>query len=219
MSVHTNVKSQSVKADCDDFRPTTDLCMPLSAEGYAVHPKWQNDPVLRQARPATRSCGFSRSSSSSSIIEPVIAAGSDDQAARFLAREARSNRRRHPPSRILRDRLRVTEGQFLAVVRGRVSGEAELATEVEPIPGWLVTRLIFRLGLSEEDVARMTAEEAQAAWTEHQTRLKAATHEHTLPGDAPINALVGLVRSAQLSAVTARWRLAMPDSRLACRRI
>jgi hypothetical protein len=32
--------------DCDGFRPTTDLCMPLSAEGYAVHPEWQNDPVL-----------------------------------------------------------------------------------------------------------------------------------------------------------------------------
>lgn len=66
--------------------------------------------------------------------------------------------------------------------------EAELATEVEPIPGWLGTRLAFRVGLSEEDVARMTVEEAQAAWIEHQTRLKAATHEHTLPGDAPINA-------------------------------
>lgn len=40
---------------------------------------------------------------------------------------------------------------------------------LEPIPGWLVTRLIFTVGLSEEDVARMTVEEAQAAWVQFQT--------------------------------------------------
>jgi hypothetical protein len=33
--------------DCDGFRVPTDLCMPLSAEGYAVHPEWPNDPALR----------------------------------------------------------------------------------------------------------------------------------------------------------------------------
>lgn len=72
--------------------------------------------------------------------------------------------------RILRDQLRVTEDQFWAVVRGRVSAESELMTEVEAIPGWLVTRLIFTVGLPEERVARMTVEEAQAAWIEYQTR-------------------------------------------------
>ncbi|MEA2677351.1 MAG: hypothetical protein QOJ81_1492 [Chloroflexota bacterium] len=33
--------------ECDGFRVPTDLCMPLSAEGYAVHPDWANDPALR----------------------------------------------------------------------------------------------------------------------------------------------------------------------------
>jgi hypothetical protein len=73
--------------------------------------------------------------------------------------------------RILRDQLRVTEDQFWAVVRGRFT-DAELPTPIEPIPGWLVTRLIFTVGLSEENVARMTVEEAQAAWIEYQTRLQ-----------------------------------------------
>jgi hypothetical protein len=72
--------------------------------------------------------------------------------------------------RILRDQLRVTEDQFWAVVRGRVSAEAELTTEVEPIPGWLVTRLFFTVGLPEENVARMAVEDAQAAWIEYQRR-------------------------------------------------
>jgi hypothetical protein len=72
--------------------------------------------------------------------------------------------------RILRDQLRVTEDQFWAVVRGRASADAEPTTEAEPIPGWLVTRLIFTMGLSEKNVARMTVEEAQAAWMEYQTR-------------------------------------------------
>jgi hypothetical protein len=32
---------------CDGFRPPSDLCMPLSAEGYALHPEWRNDPRWR----------------------------------------------------------------------------------------------------------------------------------------------------------------------------
>jgi hypothetical protein len=72
--------------------------------------------------------------------------------------------------RILRDQLRVTEEAFWGVVHGTASAEPEPTTEVEPVPGWVVTRLIFTVGLSEEDVARMTAEEARAAWLEYQSR-------------------------------------------------
>ena len=72
--------------------------------------------------------------------------------------------------RILRDQLRVTEDQFRDVVRGRASTQTAPTTDVEPIPGWLVTRLIFSVGLSEADVARMTAEDARAAWLEFQSR-------------------------------------------------
>jgi hypothetical protein len=72
--------------------------------------------------------------------------------------------------RILRDQLRVTEEQFWVVVHGRASRDAEPVTAVEPLPGWLVTRLIFTVGLSEEEVARMTGEEARAAWLEYQSQ-------------------------------------------------
>jgi hypothetical protein len=32
---------------CDGFRPVGDICMPLTAEGFALHPEWINDPALR----------------------------------------------------------------------------------------------------------------------------------------------------------------------------
>jgi len=73
--------------------------------------------------------------------------------------------------RILRDQLRITEIRFWEVVRGRPTGESEaMPRDVAPIPGWLVTRLLFTGGLSEEDIARMTPEEAHAAWLAYQTR-------------------------------------------------
>jgi hypothetical protein len=48
--------------------------------------------------------------------------------------------------------------------------ESEPVSAVEPIPGWLVTRLVFTVGLSETDIAQMTPDEARAAWLEYQTR-------------------------------------------------
>lgn len=39
---------QSAWPDCDGFRPDQpDLCLPLSVEGFAAHPEWQNDPSKR----------------------------------------------------------------------------------------------------------------------------------------------------------------------------
>lgn len=32
---------------CEGFRPVGDICMPLTAEGFALHPEWMNDPALR----------------------------------------------------------------------------------------------------------------------------------------------------------------------------
>jgi hypothetical protein len=31
---------------CAGFRPVSDICMPLSAEGFALHPAWNDDPTL-----------------------------------------------------------------------------------------------------------------------------------------------------------------------------
>lgn len=42
---------------CDGFRPVSDLCMPLSAEGYALHPEWGRDPSfawISSGNPALR---------------------------------------------------------------------------------------------------------------------------------------------------------------------
>ncbi len=73
--------------------------------------------------------------------------------------------------RILRDQLQVTEERFWEVVHGR-SGTETQAREptVEPISGWLVTRLLFTVGLSEAEVAQMTGDEARAAWLAYQTQ-------------------------------------------------
>jgi hypothetical protein len=73
--------------------------------------------------------------------------------------------------RIVRDQFRVTEARFWAVVRGRAGREADAARPVvEAIPGWLVMRLLSTVGLSQAEVARMTATEAHAAWLEYQAR-------------------------------------------------
>lgn len=78
--------------------------------------------------------------------------------------------------RILRDQLRVTEERFWEVVRGQATRETEMAKPaVEPVPGWLVMRLLFTVGLPEEEVVRMTPEEAHNAWLEYQTRPKRDT--------------------------------------------
>lgn len=72
---------------------------------------------------------------------------------------------------ILRDQLRVTEDRFRDVVRG---GPTEL-TEAPPpraatVPGWLVQRLILTVGLREDEVRAMTADEAHAAWEAHKAQ-------------------------------------------------
>lgn len=78
--------------------------------------------------------------------------------------------------RILRDQLRVNEERFWEVVRGRTGAVTERTQpSVEPIPGWLVARLLLTVGLPEAVVARMTPEEARAAWLEHQTRPRGGT--------------------------------------------
>ena len=42
------VDLHSAWPDCDGFRPgQPDLCLPLSAEGFATHPEWRTDPVKR----------------------------------------------------------------------------------------------------------------------------------------------------------------------------
>jgi hypothetical protein len=66
---------------------------------------------------------------------------------------------------IVRDQLRTTMDHFRDVLAGRARDEGAPAEEqTESIPGWLVTRLIYTVGLPEAEVRRMSAEEARARW-------------------------------------------------------
>lgn len=68
-------------------------------------------------------------------------------------------------SHIIGDQLRTTMEHFRDVVAGRASSpEQPTQSTVEPIPGWLVTRLIYTVGLSEDEVRRMSPDEARARW-------------------------------------------------------
>lgn len=68
-------------------------------------------------------------------------------------------------SHIVRDQLRTTMEHFRDVLAGRVRDErAPANAPTEPIPGWLVTRLIYTVGVPEAEVRRMSAEEARARW-------------------------------------------------------
>ena len=66
---------------------------------------------------------------------------------------------------ILRDQLRTTMGHFRDVLSGRAADEEAASTDrPEPIPGWLVTRLLYTVGVPEAEVRQMTADEARARW-------------------------------------------------------
>lgn len=79
----------------------------------------------------------------------------------------------HPPDRtayspalwghILRDQLEVTEAEFWACVRdGQMPNRGRPVTHAEPLPSAVAYMLIHRVGLSEEEVAGMTKDEAIA---------------------------------------------------------
>jgi hypothetical protein len=72
---------------------------------------------------------------------------------------------------ILRDQLRVTDDQFWAVVRrGPIDPTVSAPPQEATIPGWLVARLIYSVGLSEAEVREMTLTDALAAWDAWQTK-------------------------------------------------
>ena len=65
---------------------------------------------------------------------------------------------------ILRDQLRVDEATFWAVVHGRTAPDVAAPAATPLVPGWLVQRLIVTVGMSEDDVRALSAEDAAAAW-------------------------------------------------------
>ena len=71
---------------------------------------------------------------------------------------------------ILRDQLHVDETTFWAVVHGRTAPDVAASTATPLVPGWLVQRLIVTVGMSEDEVRALSAEDAAAAWEAFQTR-------------------------------------------------
>lgn len=71
--------------------------------------------------------------------------------------------------RILREQLRVDEATFWAVVHERTAPETSAALTPAPLPGWLIQRLIFTMGMPEDQVRNLSAEDAAAAWEAYQT--------------------------------------------------
>jgi len=73
--------------------------------------------------------------------------------------------------RILREQLQVSEDVFWDVVHGQgpVRTAQPRPTAIS-IPAWLVTRLIHTVGLSEDEVAELTADEALARWEAYRAR-------------------------------------------------
>ena len=70
---------------------------------------------------------------------------------------------------ILRDQLHVDETTFWAVVHGRTAPDMAAPAATPLVPGWLVQRLIVTVGMSEDDVRALSAEDAAATWEAFQT--------------------------------------------------
>ena len=68
-------------------------------------------------------------------------------------------------SHIVRDQLHTTVERFRDVLAGRATDEGAPADERgEPIPGWLITRLLYTVGVPEAEVRQMSPDEARARW-------------------------------------------------------
>lgn len=76
--------------------------------------------------------------------------------------------------RILREQLHVDEATFWDVIRGvELPGAASVAPPSAPgKPGWLVVLLITKIGLTEDQIEKMSTEEARRAWEEYQAHPK-----------------------------------------------
>ncbi len=83
---------------------------------------------------------------------------------------------------ILRHQLETTMEEFQATSSGQ--GEDPRAVrmpDVEPMPGWLVMRLIHTVGLDESAVRALTLAEALAAWDDYIIRLAVEAQHATRP--------------------------------------
>jgi hypothetical protein len=126
---------------------------------YVRHDGWTDEPNLIRGRARTGDHRrFQKERADGTILRTKVPHGSRDEIGDDLFRH------------ILRDQLRVTEEQFWGIVRGGATLPEPPHTAAATVPGWLVERLLFTVGLPESEIRAMTADEARAAWDAYQAR-------------------------------------------------
>ena len=124
---------------------------------YLLRDGWTEEPNLVRGRARSGDHRrYRKELTDGTVLRTKVPHGLRDEIGRDLFRH------------ILRDQLRIDEARFWAVVRGTTGPDEAPAPDAPTIPGWLVERLIRTVGLAEEEVRRMTRDEALAAWEEHQ---------------------------------------------------
>ena len=120
---------------------------------YVERDGWTEEPSLTRGRRRTGNhWRFSKWLPDGTLLRTKISHSLRDEIGADLFRH------------ILRDQLRVREDAFWAVVRGASGEGTAVATPPATIPGWLVQRLLFTVGLGEDDLRSMSPEEALATW-------------------------------------------------------
>lgn len=121
---------------------------------FLEHDGWQEEPNLARGRVRRGDhLRYRKELADGTILRTKVSHALRDEIGADLFRH------------ILRDQLRVTEEQFWAVVRRKQLDATTAPVPSEAtIPGWLVQRLLFTVGLAEGVVRSMTPDEAHAAW-------------------------------------------------------
>lgn len=123
-------------------------------KAFVEHDGWTEEPNLSRGRPRTGDHSrYRKDLPDGTILRTKVSHSLRDEIGMDLFKH------------IVRDQLRVTEDRFWDVVRGAATEPTEAAPpEAATTPGWLVQRLILTVGLREDEVRAMTADEAHAAW-------------------------------------------------------
>jgi len=126
---------------------------------YVRRDGWIDEPNLVRGRARTGDHRrFRKEGADGSILRTKVPHGFRDEIGEDLFRH------------ILRDQLRVTEEQFWAIVRGGDTLPDTPRAVAATVPAWLVERLLFTVGLSEDEIRAMTPDEARTAWDAYRVR-------------------------------------------------
>lgn len=126
---------------------------------YVRHDGWIDEPNLVRGRARTGDHRrFRKEGADGSILRTRVPHALRDEIGDDLFRH------------ILRDQLRVTEERFWAIVRGGETLPDAPRAVGATVPAWLVERLLFTVGLSEDEIRAMTPDEARTAWGAYRAR-------------------------------------------------